>query len=182
MSYWRQVDLVILAPECTCVVEVKHWTTDVFVSFKTGDIFATKALDSGRGNRKPIERNGRQYYFRGSLDQNSAHAEAFDAVCEDYPFDRVFEATIFNDCRQFESDFRGFDNNVYAGAFDSNRQGLVKAFGAARENLDPLLTEDRLSKLAESLLERFGDLNQKRGPIHATVLNRRGKERPSSIA
>ncbi len=182
MSYWRQIDLVILAPECACVVEVKHWATNVFVDFKTGDIFATRAAKSGTGKRKPIEKDGKRYFFRGTLDQNSTHAEAFDAVCPDYPFDRIFEATVFSGCHKFKSSFKGFDDNVYAGAFDAERRGLIEAFGSVRKNLDPRLSQDRLAELAESLLERFGDLNQKRGPIHMAILDRRSKSRTPSIA
>lgn len=173
-SFWSQIDLIVLTRQCAFVVEIKNWRASVFVEKETGKIYSSKQWTQGR---QCIQRGKTTYHeVEDTLDQNSNHASWFYEICKAYPFERVYEVTLFLNTRSFESTFEGFDNNIFAGEISASSLGSLKIMENECRNLENLLSEQELYELSQDLLNRYGDLNQKRSTVHKHVLERNRSE------
>lgn len=178
-ALWSQIDLVILTRSCVFVVEVKNWRNDIYVERETGQIYVTRGAGGG-GQEKEID--GMMYCrAKSTLDQNSDHALWFHEMFDAYPFDRVYEVTAFYRPESFGSDFDGFDNNIFAGTLGGvrERQGngetaghdVVEVMRRETARLKPLFKQKEVERMADTLLRKYGDLNQKRRIMHARMLS-----------
>lgn len=168
-SYWSQVDLLVLTRQCAFVVEVKHWKSCVYVDAETGKIYASNQDMDGLG--LPFYVQGKTYYETSTtLDQNSNHASYFYDICKRYPFEKIFEVTLFVDPKSFQSNFTGFVDNIYAGCLGSDCLDSISLMAEVCEALPSIMSTEELNALADNLLNRYGDLNQRRSKMHVKAL------------
>ncbi len=172
-SFWAQIDLVILTRSCAFVVEVKNWKTDVYVDIDSGDIYTTSCRNS---TADTIVLNNVVYCLsRLSLDQNSNHTSWFYENFKGYPFERIYEVTLFLSPKSFESSSNTFVNNRFAGAVGDEYNDVLKVMMDASLNLNNIFTEDNVNDMADRILSKFGDLNQQRARIHKSKVEKLDK-------
>ena len=179
-ALWSQIDLVVLTCSCAFVVEVKNWRNNVYVERDTGQIYVTRGADGNGGQEKEIA-GVRYRRAESTLDQNSDHALWFHETFDAYPFDRVYEVTAFHRPDSFGSDFDGFDNNIFAGTLNGVRDrrsdggaaghDVVEVMRRETARLNPLFKQKEVEQMADTLLRKYGDLNQKRRIMHARMLS-----------
>ena len=112
-----------------------------------------------------------------ALTQNSRHAVAFADICPKYPFENVYEQLVFARLDSFETDEAGFVDNVNVSVAECGNYCMVHASGcdarsfvdaieAECEKLPPIMDQQQLDRLGETLVTTYGDLNQKRRRLH----------------
>lgn len=153
---WDQVDLVVATESCAFVVEIKKRRASV----RAEAPFDTVLVGDGKAGKRLFEDAG------WMLDQNAAHAVAFDAAVAEYPYESIYEVLLFVRPDSFESDAEGFSGNIFVGCVPEFTQGLVDAMGVVAQAEKPKMAREELDRLADDLLARYGDLNQMRGDIH----------------
>lgn len=172
-SFWAQIDLIVLTESCAFVVEVKNWKTDVYVDIDSGDIYTTSkknCLDNSI-----VLHNETYYLSRLTLDQNSNHASWFYDNFKGYPFERIFEVTLFNNPKSFKSTSNYFFNNRFASKIDEENADALKVMIEACSNLNKVFDKEHVDQMADRILNMFGDLNQQRGRIHKNKVKRLNK-------
>ena len=112
-----------------------------------------------------------------ALTQNSRHAVAFADICPKYPFESVYEQLVFTRLDSFETDEAGFVDNVNVSVAECGNYSMTHASGCdvrsfvdaietECEKLPPIMDQQQLDRLGETLVTTYGDLNQKRGRLH----------------
>lgn len=159
-ALWDQVDLIVAMRQAAFVLEVK--------SRKGASVTAFKPFEA-------VGINGAEK--TAALTQNSRHAVAFADICPKYPFESVYEQLVFTRLDSFETDEAGFIDNVnvsvaecesycMAHASGCDARSFVDAIEAECEKLPPIMDQQQLDRLGETLVTTYGDLNQKRGRLH----------------
>ena len=169
-SFWAQIDLILLTKSCAFVVEVKNWRTDVYVDLDSGDIFTTSKRNSLDGSF--MFHDETYYLSRLSLDQNSNHASWFYDNFKGYPFDRIFEMTLFFNPKSFEATSKYFLNNRFACSVNNENSEALRVMVEASSNLNKIFDKEHVDQMADKILNKFGDLNQKRARIHKNKVER----------
>ena len=105
-----------------------------------------------------------------ALNQNSTHAVAFDEVCGTYPFERIYEQVVYVGTDSFTADCREFVDNVNVSWVGRGTAEFADIIERECETLDDIATQGEIDALGESLVQSYGDLNQKRGQLHAERL------------
>jgi|GEM_PF-6957913 len=106
------------------------------------------------------------------LAQNSRHTSSFYDVCNLYPFERLYEVTVFVNPIAFTSSETGFVDNIFVGMLRQDENSIIQAMENACSVLEPIVSKTSLAQVAEGLLEQYGDLNQKRSRIHIERIRR----------
>ena len=88
-------------------------------------------------------------------------------VCGDYPFERVYEQVVYVGTDSFSTDCREFVDNVNVSKLGRGVADFADIIEAECFRLDDIAPQQRIDDLSERLVETYGDLNQKRGQLHA---------------
>lgn len=159
-ALWDQVDLIVATRQAAFVLEVK--------SRKGVSVTAFKPFEA-------VGINGAEE--TAALTQNSRHAVAFADICPKYPFESVYEQLVFTRLDSFETDEAGFVDNVNVSVAECGNYSMTHASGcdarsfvdaieAECEKLPPIMDQQQLDRLGETLVTTYGDLNQKRSRLH----------------
>ncbi len=168
-SFWAQIDLVILTTSCAFVFEVKNWRSCVYVDVQKRLIYSSK---QPKTPVKTIEHGNITYYLTStSLNQNSDHASWFYDNFKAYPFDRIYELTLFVNPKSFHSTCKTFEDNILAGEIGSGNLKCIHTIEEEIAKLSPLFPQSKVDKMAETLLTKYGDLNQRLAKMHSNRLS-----------
>lgn len=153
-----QVDCVVLTRSCAFVVEVKSWHSEISAASPFEAVEVKRAGEAERTD--------------APLYQNSQHALAFDDCCDAYPFERIYELTVFVNPVSFESDGAEFADNVLVSALPDCSGTLLAAMEEVVQGEENLMTQGDLEDLAHSLHDRYCDRYQMLGVIHTHRVRR----------
>ncbi len=159
-ALWDQVDLIVATRQAAFVLEVKSRKGASVTAFRPFEVVGINGAEE-----------------TAALTQNSRHAVAFADICPKYPFESVYEQLVFTRLDSFETDEAGFVDNVNvsvaecescrtAHASGCDARSFVDAIEAECENLPPIMDQQQLDRLGETLVTTYGDLNQKRARLH----------------
>lgn len=158
-ALWSQIDLALLTRYGAFVVEVKRRYADIIASAPFDCILSNKPGDQERTNALAP--------FNQPLVQNARHAVHFCRIpFNPYPDSRVYEITVFVRPRSFSSDAEGFARKVFVGCVPQEEDALVDAVETVCRKGDEIISQSKLDELADNLIDRYGDLNQKRRQLH----------------
>jgi len=170
-SFWCQIDCVVLTRQCAFIIETKRWRKRILTDKSFAHVYL--AAESTSKPEDMITLNETSYedcsYVLG---QNSKHTSHFHNVCSQYPFERLYEITVFVDPTAFESIESGFVDNVFVGMLDQKKNSIISVMEDTCASLAPILSDTELTQIADRLLEQFGDLNQRRSRIHVERIKR----------
>lgn len=161
-SFWSQIDLVLLTSKAVFVIEVKSRSCRITANapFKTIESDGSKKWESSET-------------LTLALTQNSKHACDFFDACDALPFERIYEQVVFYEPKSFSTDSPKFIDNVNVSCMVTNNQDdFVSAIRNELEGLDEIIDKNRLTIIGESLLDKFGDITQKRFQVHHRRLAR----------
>lgn len=171
---WSQIDCVLLTRQAAFVIESKRRRKHVIAPAPFEDIWSTydgKLMDAC--NAGAIEASFKDAGFDDesfALNQNSKHAVAFDEVCQEYPFDRIYEQVVYVDVNSFTTDCREFVDNVNVSWVGQGATEFVDVIEKECSKLDEIVGQSDLDNIGELLVQSYGDLNQKRSQLHAERL------------
>ena len=159
-ALWDQVDLIVATRQAAFVLEVKSRKGASITAFKPFEVVGISGVEE-----------------TAALTQNSRHAVAFADICPKYPFESVYEQLAFTRLDSFETDEAGFVDNVNVSVAECGNYSMTHASGcdarsfvdaieAECEKLPPIMDQQQLDRLGETLVTTYGDLNQKRGRLH----------------
>ncbi|MBQ9002854.1 MAG: NERD domain-containing protein [Eggerthellaceae bacterium] len=168
---WSQIDLILLTRQAAFVIEVKRRRKRVLAPAPFEEIWSTTdgslvdAYARGVLDCASSEAGFTDESF--ALNQNSRHAIALSEVCKDYPFERIYEQVVYVGTDSFSTDCKGFVDNVNVSKLGRSVADFAGIIEAECARLDSIVSQSRIDDLGEELVETYGDLNQKRGQLHA---------------
>ena len=168
---WSQIDLIVLTRQAAFVIEVKRRRKRIVAPGPFEEIWSTNdgslvdAYARGMLGCDLSEVGFTDESF--ALNQNSRHAVALSEVCGDYPFERVYEQVVYVGTDSFSTDCREFVDNVNVSKLGRGVADFADIIEAECFRLDDIAPQQRIDDLSERLVETYGDLNQKRGQLHA---------------
>lgn len=166
--FWNQTDLVLLTTRAAFVIEVKRRTYDITANAPFECINSHEEVDETcRGAYVPRSDDVLSAQDTAALSQNSKHALAFSETCYTYPYDRTYEQVVFRGVHKFGSDTQDFVDNVNVSAsLKENPSLFIESIKGTYEQLDDFISQAQLNCEADELLERYGDLEQKKFVVH----------------
>lgn len=159
-ALWDQVDLIVATRQAAFVLEVK--------SRKGANVTAFNPFEA-------VGINGDEE--TAALTQNSRHAVAFADICPKYPFEKVYEQLVFTRLDSFTTDESGFVDNInvnvsecesyrFENGSEHENRSFLEAIEVECAKLPPIMDQQQLDRLGETLVTTYGDLNQKRSRLH----------------
>lgn len=161
-SYFSQIDMVLLTRRAAYVFEVKSRHAEVRRD-ERGALRATYT-----GGEAPRTKS-----LAGDLQQLADHAFHFHRCVGRYPFDAVFEVMLYVDPIRFDVSDGEFRDNLLVASVE---QGAIRAFGVIERQdrlLDDVMDQGKLDRLAQEVLERYGDRDLRKRQMHAMRLDRK---------
>lgn len=168
---WSQLDCVLLTRQAAFVLEVKRRHKRIVAPGNFEEIWSTiddslvDSLIDGSLGCLPEMTDFTDESF--ALVQNSRHAVAFDEACDDYPFECIYEQVVFVGTKSFYADSIDFIDNINVASLGRGELTFSEIIEKKCTNADEIISQQKLDKLGESLVSTYGDLNQKRGQLHA---------------
>ncbi len=173
-KFWSQIDCVLLTRQAAFVIESKRRRKDIVAPDQFEEIWSTtnsRLMESY--NEGTMECSLRDAGFEDesfALRQNSKHAVEFDEVCQKYPYERIYEQVVYVGTDSFSADYREFIDNVNVSWVGRGRAEFADIIESECGQLDEIVSQRDLDTLGESLIQQYGDLNQKRGQLHTERL------------
>lgn len=151
------------------IIEIKRWNKHIIVTNKGGDLYTS--------DKKVVIGNDDDTIFKSKLlghlvnrndvlIQNERHASRFAELFAQYPYNKIFELLIFvNPCsfRNEEADFR---DNLFVGSVTQAAETIIQAMTHQVKTSNALLTQKELFDFGDIVIQKYGDLNQKRKGLH----------------
>lgn len=173
-SCWCQIDCVVLTEQCAFIVETKRWKRQILTDESFGHVYSS--IEPADNSDPSIIHNDVSYKeCNYVLGQNSRHTSYFYEVCSLYPFERLYELTVFVDPIAFEGTGEDFVDNIFVGMLEQGNNTIIRAMERTCTSLESIVTQAKLIESAEELLKQYGDLNQKRSRIHVERIRRQLK-------
>ncbi len=171
---WSQIDCVLLTRKAAFVIESKRRRRRIVApgrfeeiwSTNDGELVAAYNIGAMEGTFEEAGFDDESF----ALNQNSTHAVAFDEACQEYPFERVFEQVVYVGTDSFTTDCREFVDNVNVSWVGHGAAEFADIIEDECEKLDEFISQSDMDALGESMVQTYGDLNQKRGQLHAERL------------
>lgn len=171
---WSQIDCVLLTRKAAFVIESKRRRRRIVApgrfeeiwSTNDGELVAAYNIGAMEGTFEEAGFDDESF----ALNQNSTHAVAFDEACREYPFERVFEQVVYVGTDSFTTDCREFVDNVNVSWVGHGAAEFADIIEDECEKLDEFISQSDMDALGESMVQTYGDLNQKRGQLHAERL------------
>ena len=171
---WSQIDCVLLTRQAAFVIESKRRRKRVVAPGPFEEIWSTNdgelvdAYNTGTMKDTFEEAGFDDESF--ALNQNSKHALAFDEACPTYPFERIYEQVVYVGTDSFTADRREFVDNVNVSWIGRGTSEFADIIEGECGQLGEIASQSDIGTLGESLVQMYGDLNQKRGQLHAQRL------------
>lgn len=171
---WSQIDCVLLTRQAAFVIEAKRRRKRVVAPGQFNEIWSTSSGELIQaytdGNMKGSFKDAGFDDESFALKQNSKHAVAFDDACPTYPFERIYEQVVYVGTDSFTADCHKFVDNVNVSWIGRGTAKFVNIIENECRKLDNIASQNDIDTLGESLVKTYGDLNQKRGQLHAERL------------
>lgn len=176
-SFWSQIDCIVFTRKAAFVLEVKHrWKHVVAFNNDPAKIYSVACEDmpkdleypttSSCPQRDSLKKMGFTNEDDFAIDQNETHTLAFTDTCKLYPYEKIYEQTIFVNPLSFRTDSKKFHNNINVSCVDNDEPDFLEPIYDVLNNLPDMQTQEEIEKYAEDFLQKYGDLNQERGFIH----------------
>lgn len=175
-SFWTQIDCLLLTKFGAFVIEVKRQNRHIialkpFEQIWSTDDHSLARMISEQSRSAPLPMHQLVSESR-ALGQNSNHAVAFDEICSNYPFKRIYEQIVYVAPKSLITNCREFTGNVNVSCLDSNGPSFERTIENQCKSLKAFIGQETVDELGESYLAKYGDLDQQRGKIHARSLSR----------